>query len=102
MGWSQQVERNLEAIVYEEKGDLDEAIKLYEKNVSADFEGTHPYERLAEIYLELDQKDDLMRILEKALVVFEGAELTDCRYKHTQLERFRQMHKNFTTTLEKV
>lgn len=99
VGWSQQVERNLEAIVYEEDGNVAEAIKLYETNVSEGFEGTHPYKRLAELYIELDQRDNLMRVLEKALTVFEGAELTDCQYKHTQFERFKQMHINFSTTL---
>lgn len=102
MGWSNQVERNLEAIEYEKDGEIDKAIKLYEENIAEDFEGTYPYERLAEIYLKSDQEKDLIRVLEKALVVFEDAELSDCQYKHTQLERFKEMYKNFTATLENI
>lgn len=102
MNWSDQVERNLQAIEYEKNGDIDKAIELYELNVKENFDGTYPYERLSEHYLNSDQKEDLIRILEKALIVFEGAELSDCQHKHTQLEKFRRMHENFTTILETV
>lgn len=47
-----------------------------------------------------DQTEDLMRIVEKALRVFEGADVSDCQHKHNQLERFKQLHINLTTTLE--
>ncbi len=102
MGWSNQVERNLKAIEFEKNGKIKQAIELYELNVEESFDGTHPYERLSEIYLEAGQREDLLRILEKALKVFEGAHYSDCQHKHMQLDRFRQMHENFTTTLETV
>ena len=102
MGWSEQVERNLKAIEYEKKGNIEGAISLYEKNVDEDFQGTHPYERLSQLYLDSGKKEDLIRILEKAIIVFEGSQLTDCQHKHTQLKRFKQMYKNVMATLEKV
>lgn len=102
MGWSNQVERNLQAIEYEKNGNLEKAIELYELNVDENFDGTHPYERLSQLYLDSGRRDDLLRILEKALMVFEGAQSGDCRYKHTQLKRFKQMYENFTTVLEKT
>ncbi len=100
MGWSNQVERNLQAIECEKSGNIDKAIELYELNVNENFDGTHPYERLSELYLSLGQKEDLIRILEKALVVFESANFGDCQHKYTQFEKFKQMHENFTTVLE--
>lgn len=102
MSWSDQVERNLQAIEYEKSGDIDKAVELYELNVEESFDGTHPYERLSEYYLNLGQKEDLMRILEKALTVFEGVEQSDCQHKHTQLEKFKQMYENFTTVLKTI
>lgn len=102
MGWSNQVERNLKAMEYEKQGNIEAAIELYELNVDEEFNGTHPYERLTELYLHADRQEDLMRILEKALIVFEGVDASDCHHKHTQLAKFKQMHKNFMTTLEVV
>jgi tetratricopeptide (TPR) repeat protein len=69
-----QVERNLRGIALEKKGRIDEAIELYEKNISENFIGTHPYNRLAIIYRKRNQIDDEIRVLEKAIRVFEGDE----------------------------
>ncbi|HHX59314.1 MAG TPA: tetratricopeptide repeat protein [Epulopiscium sp.] len=102
MGWSNQVERNLQAIEYEKNGNIEKAIELYEQNVDENFDGTHPYERLSELYLSSGQNEDLIRVLEKALMVFEGAHFGDCQHKYTQLERFKQMHENFKSVLETV
>lgn len=102
MGWSEQVERNLAAIEYERKGQIEEAIKLYEKNITEEFDGTYPYNRLIEIYLELKRKDDLIRVLEKAIEVFEDAELGDCKDKYTQLGRFKETYTSVTQSLEEV
>lgn len=102
MGWSNQVERNLQAIEYEKNGNIEKAIELYELNIEENFDGTHPYERLSEIYLSAGQREDLIRVLEKALTVFQGAHLGDCHHKHLQVERFKQMYENFTTVLESV
>ena len=102
MGWSEQVERNLKAMEYEQSGDIKEAIGLYEQNVAEAFEGTHPYQRLCDLYFGLDQKDDLIRVLEKAICVFEGAQSGGCKDKYDQLERFKEIYTNLTGTLNKV
>ena len=102
MGWSEQVERNLRAMEYEQNGDIKKAISLYEENVTEEFDGTHPYQRLCDLYLELDQTDDVIRVLEKAIHVFEGAQTGDCKDKHDQLARFKQAHINLTKTFNKV
>lgn len=102
MEWSNQVERNLQAIAYEKDGEIEKAIELYELNVEENFDGTYPYERLSEIYLNTGRNEDLIRILEKALTVFEGAQYSDCQHKRLQLERFKQMHENFRSVLQTV
>ena len=44
---SQIVENNLRGIELEKAGRTDEAVALYEQNVAACFDGSHPYNRLA-------------------------------------------------------
>lgn len=48
--FNRQVNRNLKAIELEKAGNVKEAIKLYEMNIKENFEGNHPYDRLAIIY----------------------------------------------------
>lgn len=99
MGWSEQVERNLKAIEYEKNGKIEEAIQLYEENVAEKFNGTYPYKRLSELYQELDRKEDLLRVLERAIEVFKDARLSDCTDQYVQLEQFKQAHLDVTQTL---
>ena len=67
-----QVERNLKGIALEKKGYIDKAVELYEQNVSENFDGNHPYDRLAIIYRKRNQIDDEIRVLEKAVFVFKN------------------------------
>lgn len=59
-------DRNLKGIQLEKEGNVDEAIKLYEKNVSEEFDGSHPYERLAIIYKRKGLIDEEIKILKTA------------------------------------
>lgn len=84
-----QVERNLRDSELEKAGNVDEAIRLYEQNVGEDFIGNHPYDRLAVIYRRRNQTDDEIRVLERAVAVFQnkvGRERTD---RLPKLERFK-------------
>lgn len=65
------VNNNLKGIVLEKEGRIDEAILLYEFNVKHRCDGDHPYERLAIIYHRLKRYDDELRVLERAIDVFE-------------------------------
>lgn len=100
MGWSEQVERNLKAMEYEENGDIEKAIKLYEENVAEEFDGTHPYQRLFDLYVELGQTEDVIRVLEKAIHVLDGVQADDYTDKCDQLKRFKQAYKNITKTFK--
>jgi tetratricopeptide (TPR) repeat protein len=66
------VNRNLKGIKLEKEGKIDKAIKLYEKNIEEEFEGSHPYTRLAIIYSKKGLLDDEIRVLKKAIWVFEN------------------------------
>lgn len=67
-----QVDRNLEGKRLEKNGQIDKTIELYEKNVEEGFDGSHPYARLAIIYRKRKQFDDEIRILEKAVSLYEN------------------------------
>jgi len=70
------VDRNNKGIELEKKGDIENAIKLYEQNVADEFWGRHPYDRLAIIYRRRKQYDDEIRIIRKAIEI-----IGDTKYK---------------------
>jgi tetratricopeptide (TPR) repeat protein len=56
----------------EKAGQIAKAIDAYEKCIELQFEGNHPYDRLAITYRKQGQYDDEIRVLEKAIWVFEN------------------------------
>jgi tetratricopeptide (TPR) repeat protein len=70
--FDRQVERNLTGIELEKSGQVDEAILLYEANLRENCEGNHPYDRLAVIYRKRKQIDEEIRVLQKAIWVFDN------------------------------
>jgi tetratricopeptide (TPR) repeat protein len=68
-----QTARNLEAMAAEQAGSLDEAIRLYERNVAEGFPGDLPYGRLVAIYERRAALDDAERVLRRAIAVFESS-----------------------------
>lgn len=66
------VENNLTGRELEKSGKIDEAIELYERNVSNRFEGNYPYDRLAIIYRKRRDYDNEIRVLRTAVEVFEN------------------------------
>jgi len=83
-----QVFRNLEGIRLEKEGQIDMAIELYEANIRENFEGSHPYDRLAIIYRKRKQIDDEIRVLEKAIWVYENVASKARSDRLPKLERF--------------
>ena len=68
--YSKLVTRNINGTKYEKEGKVDLAIKLYEKNISENFNGSHPYNRLAIIYRKRKDYQNEIRVLNKAIEVF--------------------------------
>lgn len=70
--FEESVENNLTGRELEKSGKIDEAIELYERNVSNKFEGNYPYDRLAIIYRKRRDYDNEIRVLTTAVEVFEN------------------------------
>ncbi|UOY06557.1 hypothetical protein L0P88_21870 [Muricauda sp. SCSIO 64092] len=67
-----------------------EAKALYEANVSEGFEGSFPYRRLAIIYRKEKSKADEIRVLNKAVVVFDSLVTTERKDVGPKLREFRE------------
>lgn len=61
------LDRNRRAQQLENAGRLDEAIQLYEANVTDGFQGVYPYERLRAIYMERKDYQNAIRVCEAAI-----------------------------------
>lgn len=68
------VERNLKGRELEKRGDIEEAIRLYEQNVVDKADTPFPYNRLAIIYRKQKRLDDEIRVLEKAIKAYKEVE----------------------------
>ena len=66
------MERNLKAKGLEKAGNTEAAIKLYEQNISENFKGNFPYDRLVVIYKKRKESKNVIRVLENAVYVFEN------------------------------
>lgn len=88
--FDKQAERNLKGIELEKAGQIDLAIRLYEENVKENFEGNHPYDRLAVIYRKRNLIGDEIRVLEKAVWVFENIVHKERSDRLPKLERFKK------------
>ena len=88
--FDKQVERNLKGDELEKSDQVDLAIQLYEENIKENFEGNHPYDRLAIIYHKKNLIDDEIRVLEKAIWVFENIVHKERGDKLPKLERFQK------------
>ena len=86
----QQVKRNNQGIDLEKKGHIDKAIELYEQNISENFIGNHPYDRWAIIYRKRNQIDDEIRVLEKAVWVFENIVNKKRQDRLSKLDRIKK------------
>ncbi len=84
------IDRNLIGRDLEKQGNIAGAIELYELNVAYGFEGNFPYERLRVIYSKQGRYDDVIRVLEKAIDIFENKVFIDRPDRLPKLERFHQ------------
>lgn len=84
-----QAERNLKGTEFEKTGNFEKAIELYEENVRESYKGNHPYDRLATIYKNQNDIDNEIRILEKAIIVYEEITIEDRIEGLPKLFRFK-------------
>lgn len=97
-----QVDRNLRGIEFEKKGEIEKAIRLYEKNVEEDFEGNHPYDRLAIIYRKKGEYEGEIRILRKAIFVFENKVHSERMDREPKLQKFQERLDKAMQKLERL
>ena len=89
--YSKLVNRNIKGIKHEKEGKIDLAIKLYEKNISEKFDGSHPYNRLAIIYRKQKDSQNEIRVLNKAIEVFSNLITTSPRSDiENKLQKFKK------------
>lgn len=88
--FSELVTKINEAIALEKRGEVDKAIEIYEGVIEKNFEGNHPYDRLAVIYRKRNQLEDEIRVLEKAIWVFENVVFKERPDRIEKLERFKE------------
>ena len=68
----EQINKDIKGTELEKENKIEEAIKLYEDNVEKNHAFSHPYKRLAIIYRKQGRIDDEIRVLKKAMWVFEN------------------------------
>lgn len=64
------VNDNFKGIEYEKAGNIDAAIKIYEKVVARKFDGSHPYDRLCVLYRKQGNLEAEEVVLKKAIKIF--------------------------------
>ena len=84
------VNRNLKGVELEKECKMDKAIELYEKNIEEEFDGSYPYEKLAIIYSKKGSLEDEIRVLKKAVWVFENIVYKDRSDRFPKLDRFKK------------
>lgn len=85
-------ENNNRGIELEKLGQIDEAIKVYEKNISIGYLATHAYERLRIIYKRRKDPANELRVLRAGIALFEPA----------NDERFRQALSEYPQLEEEI
>lgn len=70
---------NCKAMSYEKEKDIPNAIKYYEESISYNFDGNHPYDRLAILYRKVKDYDNEIRVLNKAIENFSLLQKTSTR-----------------------
>lgn len=74
----------------EKEGKTLQAIMLYESLIEANFDGSYPYDRLAILYKKLKRPDDVIRVLEKAVYVFENVVYKERADRIKKLNTYRE------------
>lgn len=89
-----QVDRNLKGKELAQQGKLKEAEKLYLANVQEEFEGNHPYDRLAVMYRKEKAYEKEIEVLEQAVYVFENKVNKQRPDREKKLNRFKERLEN--------
>jgi tetratricopeptide (TPR) repeat protein len=98
--FDKQLERNLKGIELEKLGKVDEAIEQYERNIEENFDGNHPYDRLSMIYRKKKDIINEIRVLVKAIYVFENIVYSKRSDRLPKLNRFKDRLKKVRSLIK--
>ena len=93
------VERNEQGTLHEKLGEVNLAIRVYEKNVEDLFDDEHPYERLRLIHSKREQFQDALKVCERFVFMADtliGMQIPD----EEELTKKRERFKVWIETLE--
>lgn len=82
-------ELNQKGMEFEKNKDIDNAIKYYELSIENNFEGTYPYDRLAILYRKKKDYCNEIRVIEKAIEIFENIQNQGHRDVSTTINKFK-------------
>jgi len=68
---SSALDKNMMGMEFEKEKELEKACACYEGCVRSGFNGNQPYDRLIVLYRKLDRPKDVLRVVKKAVAVFE-------------------------------
>jgi len=83
------IDTNLKAIDLEKSGNIERAVKLYEFVIKHNFIGNGPYDRLSIIYRKNKDFKNEIRVLKKAIYVFENIVYKGRSDRLPKLEKFK-------------
>lgn len=84
---------------FEKEGEIDKAIEIYEKMISCATDLPGPYNRLAILYRKLKRYHDEVRVLERAVYVYENIVFVYRGDRTSKLDKFKERLEKATQLL---
>lgn len=78
------------AKAWEKEGKTDHAAVVYEYLLLNNFEGSYPYDRLVVIYRKQKKKDEIIRVLERAVYIFENIVYEERADRKKKLDKYKK------------
>ena len=84
------VDKNLLGMSCEKAGQIDRAVLCYEACIKNSFDGNHPYDRLLVIYRKRKDTENELRVVRKAIKVFEKVASSGRSDGQSKLQKYQQ------------
>ncbi len=87
---SSNVDKNFLGMSCEKAGEIDRAVLCYEACIRNSFDGNHPYDRLLAIYKKRKDAENELRVVRKAIKVFEKVAISDRSDGQSKLLKYQE------------
>lgn len=84
------VDKNFLGMSCEKAGEIDRAVLCYEACIRNSFDGNHPYDRLLAIYRKRKDAENELRVIRKAIKIFEKAASTGRSDGQAKLQKYQK------------